>query len=330
MPGERFDPRRRNASRVPIDGRTRIASLGTSTRAATAAPEVEPLEAVEAAPVAVEAAAPPEPADKLDPLPPVEGAADPELRPVQPVEPTARPRPAKRAKKAAKERPTKKKKVKRAKAPMSGAVKGLLVLLVLVAAGAAAWWHPESRSVLAATVERIRGAEGGTSHLPLRVGAGWVLIDDKGESTMRVGGIEKVADVDCLRIEWSAGGDPYQVEFWEERPDGIWVHGRRVANQDMPFEAPYCYLLGPLEPGAAWEATIAAAGVSDTVAISVGEPESVEVPAGTYEAVPVVYETSELRYTRWFAPGTGLVQERVAKVDGSMDTTKRLVRLLQP
>lgn len=76
----------------------------------------------------------------------------------------------------------------------------------------------------------------------------------------------------------------------------------------------------PLDAGNSWEVrTPVQTGLAaQDGRMTVGKEEAVEVPAGTYRAVPVVFETTDeggrplpqpVFQTFWYAPGVGLVKQ---------------------
>lgn len=161
--------------------------------------------------------------------------------------------------------------------------------------------------------------------LPLRPGSEWVYRDTTGETTIRVASRELFAGIDSYRVDWT-GVVPFQSEYWQVKPDGVYVVGRRVMDQVINFERPYLLLRQNLTPGKNWEAPVSSESLTETLRYSVGTEEEVSTPAGNFRALPVSVRGKALAYRRWYARGVGMVKEITSLPDGSILDEKVLVR----
>ncbi len=80
------------------------------------------------------------------------------------------------------------------------------------------------------------------------------------------------------------------------------------------FDPPQLFLKTPFEAGREWTWTGELDGELVAMTYIVMEPETVETPAGTFEAFPVALtirsSSDGVNMMRWFAPGIGIVREQ--------------------
>lgn len=113
-------------------------------------------------------------------------------------------------------------------------------------------------------------------------------------------------------------------------PVSAQLHRPAAAGQDDPSEWGAAALILPLEPGATWPFL----GHSEIDRKTVEAEERVEVPAGRFDALPVVRTLSvpgtDLRTTQWFSSiGVVQMEERlVTETDGEVRESLAGTRLV--
>ncbi len=131
--------------------------------------------------------------------------------------------------------------------------------------------------------------------------------------TIRVAGEENIGGKDLLRLETKADDQLIQVQFISVDDRGVLMHGRRAtAGEVTTFKPPRVLLPIPLQVGTKWELDDDVAGTTMHQVFKVGAEETVIVPAGEFRAYKLHCEQPwplSISIDRWFAPGTGFVQE---------------------
>ena len=148
---------------------------------------------------------------------------------------------------------------------------------------------------------------------PTRVGTKWVYLRDNiDEVTEEITGAEERDGAIHLTVRVKVPRDGWENTLVVSKEGLFWgANGIFTIDQWM--------VRFPVKPGAAWEVhtplqpgLLAQAGRR-----TVGEPETVVVPAGTYRAYPVVFavglENNRIpdqpkSYTYWYAPQVGMVK----------------------
>ena len=83
-----------------------------------------------------------------------------------------------------------------------------------------------------------------------------------------------------------------------------------VSLRECEFDPAMCLLKLPLKAGREWAMKSKIEGTEFQLTATTGKPESIKVPAGTFEAVPVVQTGTiggkPFEATHWYALGVGL------------------------
>lgn len=148
-------------------------------------------------------------------------------------------------------------------------------------------------------------------YYPIKVGAKWMwncnFVTPR-ESQIVLSHVEMVDDVYTVTTVGLDDGSP--AEKVRVSAQGLFLLERGGAK----FDPPVCSLRLPLKPGDEWETTSTFAGQRFHFKHKVGKPEWIKVPAGRFEAIPVVHET-EINsrggiwpQTDWYAPGVGCIK----------------------
>jgi hypothetical protein len=152
---------------------------------------------------------------------------------------------------------------------------------------------------LAAPVPKARD---GALYFPVQQGTKRVLVTTSAGTTAETTETVTKAEVKdgalVVTLEREVGGRTVTMEFT--------VSASGVSRRSSPGDEPLA-VFQPLA-GATWES----ATPSQRTKYTVGPAEEVKVPAGTYQAIPVVSETDiegqVFRSTSWYAAGVGVVK----------------------
>jgi hypothetical protein len=150
-----------------------------------------------------------------------------------------------------------------------------------------------------------------TPYFPARVGMRWVYDQDGKEMVFEVTGLKVEAGKTVVTV--SRG--PIGVSTYHITPKAVLDGGSTRFVYDPPLQK----LKLPLTTGDTWdyEEPLLDGLRSHTGKMTVGKEETVDVPAGTFQAIPVVFEVSALNrtpvpapvtYTSWYAKDVGLVK----------------------
>jgi hypothetical protein len=169
--------------------------------------------------------------------------------------------------------------------------------------------------VAAAAAPVPKGRPRGPEYFPTAVGTKWVYDHD---------GLECVEEI--IRAEPRDGGTRLTVQVTAPQPIDDTFRVTREGVFWLTFgglEMDQYRLRFPLKAGNSWGVrTPIQPGLGDASAgrMTVGEEETVEVPAGTYRAVPVKFDMTEVdgqplarpkHHIFWYAPGVGLVKHKL-------------------
>lgn len=165
---------------------------------------------------------------------------------------------------------------------------------------------------------------GAKYYYPTTVGAKWVYKEGERGWTREwaevITAVEEQDDGKVVTVK-RVGNDGVEVESLKVAVSGQGVFRlESMGHKDAP---PICWLKLPTKPGAVWEYAWPQGPTERTRTFA---PELVEVPAGTYRAIPIEVEiswgpdrppgvssglgSSGVRVIRWFAPGVGIVKQR--------------------
>lgn len=163
-------------------------------------------------------------------------------------------------------------------------------------------------SALAAPVPK--GAGTGNVYFPTTAGAKWVYERaDGGEEAVVVAGVEKDGD-DLIVSREGADGTRTRYAKMIVSAEGL-RQQRELTDGKVGW-----VLKAKLNPGDSWD-------VPDGGKRTVHGPEDVEVPAGKFKALRVVWEHDGGTLTSWYSPGVGEVK-RVEKRGGREVVTRSL------
>ena len=194
----------------------------------------------------------------------------------------------------------------------AGAVCRLLLLLLIALQGCATAPEPQSAAVRPAMP-------------PPPVGAYWEYAVRDAYTGFSRGSVRyTVARVDADRIVVDVTRDGERVDRQLYAPDWNGIEHPLTNLQRFRFEPPFPAFEFPLDPGKRWRrivrATDPATGRSYSVHVhaSVGPSRRIKVPAGEFDAIPVMREVyagnaesfklqEEIVQTDWFAPAVGNV-----------------------
>ncbi len=173
-------------------------------------------------------------------------------------------------------------------------------------------------------------AGGSGDYYPLSEGCAWeydaVVVQGRRETRMaarvRVAGVKKVGETECTVLETTFGGAS-SLEYVAASPAGVWVYGGRNGGVDYSFDAPVLRLKYPPAAGCAWEGGAGRDGTSVAYRAKVLGEESVDVPAGRYDAFKVSMEmdtpAGAVRSFCWYARDVGLVKQWLRRTNALSD-----------
>jgi hypothetical protein len=147
-------------------------------------------------------------------------------------------------------------------------------------------------------------------YYPLKVGNTWDYRLGQRKLTARVTGEETIGKDKYAILETSGDGKTV-VEKVAVLADGIY----RAYADGMSITPPLRILKLPVKAGESWTVKSGAGGLGVDGTFTAAEVE-VKLPAGTYKAVSASCPefrigTRKMALTYWFAPGVGLVKQRL-------------------
>lgn len=187
-----------------------------------------------------------------------------------------------------------------------------LAVIALAVTSTVAQSQPTGR----ATQTPAAGKAQGDDYYPLKVGTKWHYDLDNGggqkiQLISQIAGIDTVEGVELFRLEIFANGQKLpNTEHLQRKDDGVY----RVRMNNVDLTPPICLIKYPLKPDQTWGGETTAGGQKMKVEGSEGKAETVQVPAGKYEAVPckVVGTAGPGKFTNilWFAKDVGIVKQK--------------------
>jgi hypothetical protein len=148
-------------------------------------------------------------------------------------------------------------------------------------------------------------------YYPTRLGTKWAYEEDKCESHVAITRVEMkdgafhITETHTRKVDSAKRTLTIMVS-----EKGVF----RTSVNDHKDDPPLCWLKLPVKPGERWYG-----GDWFTAA----DLEDIETPAGKFRAIPVTHESDGNfiallpgpSYTRWFAPGVGLIRQRCGQRD---------------
>jgi len=160
-------------------------------------------------------------------------------------------------------------------------------------------------------------AQTATEFFPLAVGNWWAYTGEGVEFRMTV---QDVVEGQFLIVS-EVNGFPVQREYYAPEGEDVIALRREIPAGSFDLDPPQVFLRAPMAPGNRWSWEGSVAGQRMRMTFTIMEPETVETPAGTFEALPLVVTGSSdgevLRLVRWFVAGVGMVRERAQVTEGS-------------
>jgi hypothetical protein len=155
-----------------------------------------------------------------------------------------------------------------------------------------------------------KAMKGNAIYFPTTVGARWVYETDTGVETAEVSEVEKAGD------DWIVsrkGVDGTRTAYTK-----VVVSADGLRQEREPTDGKLGWVLrAKLTAGDSWELP---GGGERTV----HGPEEVEVPAGKYQALRVVWEQRGGTFSSWYAPGVGEVKRTEKR--GDTETVRRALK----
>jgi hypothetical protein len=147
-------------------------------------------------------------------------------------------------------------------------------------------------------------------YYPLKVGHTWVYRVGGEKVTIRVSR-EEVEGKDTFYVLEATGADVTLSERVSVRQDGVYRH----SAEGMAVKPPLCFLQLPAKAGSSWKVASTSEGLDIRGTFTLGE-EEVTVPAGKFRTVTSAcpnmrIDRLEMDLTYWFAPGVGMVKQRL-------------------
>ncbi|HEY8414889.1 MAG TPA: hypothetical protein VIK99_03860 [Thermaerobacter sp.] len=145
---------------------------------------------------------------------------------------------------------------------------------------------------------------------PLAEGNWWRYIGSDVDLTMSV----QATGTGEFLVSTVINGFVVQREYYAFVGDDVVALRREYPQGSFALEPPQVFLKGPFAPGQRWNWKGQVAGQTASMSFVVLEPETVETPAGSFEATPVAIDgfvgAEEIHTMRWFAPGIGMIREQ--------------------
>jgi hypothetical protein len=151
---------------------------------------------------------------------------------------------------------------------------------------------------------------------PLKAGTKWHYQVDlgtgqKGTMVNQIAKIETIGGKDVARLESVVNGNVVATDFLSANNEGVF----RNRFNEFEVTPPVCLLKYPTKEGATWETQTKFSDQQLTVTGREGKSEEVQVPAGKFQAVPVVVEATtegiKISTSFWFAENVGIVKQTI-------------------
>lgn len=159
-------------------------------------------------------------------------------------------------------------------------------------------------------------------YFPTKVGTKWAYAHPDYEQTREV---QSVEDKDGEKLVTIDDETVLQTGAKLRRTEVISVSGKGLFRRKMgktTFDPPFCLLRFPHKVGDTWEVKGPPSPGHEAeikIAITVHDSEQVEVPAGRYTAIRVVWAATNdgpPARTQWYAPHVGIVKSVTVDVRG--------------
>ena len=115
----------------------------------------------------------------------------------------------------------------------------------------------------------------------------------------------------AARLESVVNGNVVATDYLSANNEGVF----RNRYNDIEVSPPVCLLKYPPKEGATWETQTKFSDQQLTVTGREGKSEDVQVPAGKFQAVPVVVEATtegiKISTSFWFAENVGIVKQTI-------------------
>jgi hypothetical protein len=151
-------------------------------------------------------------------------------------------------------------------------------------------------------------------YYPTKVGAKWVCTDEFGrDRSFSVTEVEDKEGAKIVTVSEEMMGGKVLFEVMAVSEKGLF----KLQAGEFKNKPPLYELRLPIKVGNKWDWTIPSQPrvMEYKGTRTVQKEETVTVPAGTYSAIPVVFEGTRAgrpyRYTSWYASNVGLVKKRV-------------------
>jgi len=154
-----------------------------------------------------------------------------------------------------------------------------------------------------------------TPYYPLKVGSRWEYRTNdgqmKGQVTVEISKLEKIAGVECARLEMMVMGKPAGNEHVAATQDGVY----RFATQGQQPKPPVRFIKFPVKADDKFnvDSEVGGVKVKGTFTTEMGE---VTVPAGKFKCLIVKTDDMEtagqkIKMTAWYAQDVGMVKQTV-------------------
>ena len=157
------------------------------------------------------------------------------------------------------------------------------------------------------------GAIKAKEYYPTQVGAEWVYRIGDREETQVVTEVKQKDGAKIVVIARVEAGKEIPAKTISLTPEAVLM----VSLRDEEFDPAMCLLKLPPKPGDEWVVKAKLKNSEFRLTMTAKKPETLKVPAGTFEAIPVV-ETGTVggksfEVTHWYALGVGLVKYNVGE-----------------
>jgi hypothetical protein len=151
-------------------------------------------------------------------------------------------------------------------------------------------------------------AERKQAYLPVTIGTKWTYKTSDGEAEEKVTAVDEKADGLHVTVEYGHTSGAARSAVIRVSDQGVF----RVTEGGRTYDTHLPVLRLPVRAGDTWEYDLPGSKIKARAKVA-GE-EAVEVPAGKFKAVRVditydYQDGRELKLSRWFALGFGLVRE---------------------
>ena len=159
-----------------------------------------------------------------------------------------------------------------------------------------------------------KGIKQANDYYPLRVGDKWEYVRNENADQVWVEEVSSVETVDGARLG--------TVRIQPSNPNAVAYDTKYKADRigwsfhshgEMLYDPPSLFVKADLQAGDSWESTYRFVNTDYQVTVTVGEPERVSVPAGTFTAIPITtaYTSPAGRrpFTNWYVSGIGMIKQ---------------------